>query len=68
MHTFLDNFQKGGKYSSQIYRQQEEFRREEKFVDKKSLSISDLKIDYLNLENSVRNNERDFFFQSRFSH
>ena len=36
-------------------------RREEEIVDQKSLSISDLIIDYLNLDNSVRNNERTSF-------
>ena len=61
MHTFYKNFQKCGKYSSQIASHQAELRIEEKMVDQKSLSISDLKIDYLNLENSVRNNGRDFF-------
>ena len=49
MHTFLDNFQWGGKYSSHMARRQAELRIEETFIDKKSLSISDLQIDYLNL-------------------
>ena len=56
MHTSLDNVQKGGKYSSQIASHQAEFKIEEKFTDQKSLSISDLKIVYLNLNNLVRNN------------
>ena len=43
-------------------------RREENVVDKKSLSISDLQIDYLNFDNSVRNNEGGNFAQSRCSH
>ena len=30
MHTFLDNFQQGGKYSAQIASHQAELRREEK--------------------------------------
>ena len=34
MHTFLDNFQQGGKYSAQIASHQAELRREEKFTDK----------------------------------
>ena len=34
MHTFLDNFHQGGKYSSQIASHQAEHRREEKFTDK----------------------------------
>ena len=42
--------------------------REENFVDQRSLSISDLQIDYLNLDNSVRNTEGEFFSQSRCSH
>ena len=32
MHTFLDNFHQGGKYSAQIYSHQAELRREEKFT------------------------------------
>ena len=39
MHTFLDNFHQGGKYSSQIASHLAELRREEKFTDQKSLSI-----------------------------
>ena len=35
MHTFLDNFHQGGKYSSQIAIHQVELRTEEKFIDKK---------------------------------
>ena len=35
MHTFLDNFHQGGKYSAQIASHQEELRREEIFNDKK---------------------------------
>ena len=33
MHTFLDNFHQGGKYSVQISSHQAELRREEKFTD-----------------------------------
>ena len=33
MHTFLDNFNQGVKYSAQITSHQEELRREEKFTD-----------------------------------
>ena len=54
MYILLQNFQQGGKYSSQIATHQSELRD----IDQKSLSISDLQIDYLNLENSVRNNDR----------
>ena len=52
MHTFLDNFQQGGKYSAQIAIHQAELIREEKFTDKKSLNISSLQTDYLNLDSS----------------
>ena len=68
MHTFLENFQQGVKYYSQIAIHQEELRREEKYIDQKLLYISDLKMDYLNLENSVRNNYRENFAQSRCIH
>ena len=52
MHTFLDKFQQGGKYSAQIASQHEELRREEKSTDQKSLNISSLQNDYLNLDSS----------------
>ena len=39
MHTFLDNFHQGGKYSTQIASHQEALRREETFTDKKSWNI-----------------------------
>ena len=45
MHTFLDNFQQGGKYSAQIASHQAELRREEKFTKQKSLNISSLQTD-----------------------
>ena len=35
MHTFLDNFHQGVKYSAQIASHQAELRREEKFTDQK---------------------------------
>ena len=50
MHTFLDNFHQGGKYSAQISSHQAELRREEKCTDQKSLNISSLQNDYLNLD------------------
>ena len=65
MHTFLDNFHKGKKYSARMASHQAELRKEENFGDKKSLSISESQIDYLNWENSVRNNERAQFSQTR---
>ena len=40
MHTFLNNFHQGGKYSAQIASHQAELRREEIFTDQKSLNIS----------------------------
>ena len=61
MHTFLDNFHHGGKYSSQIASHQVELRREENFTDQKYLTISSLQTDYLNLDISSgfgRNSER----------
>ena len=61
MHTFLDDFCQGGKYSAQIAIHQAELRREETFTDQKSLNISSLQTDYLNLDSrsgSSRNIER----------
>ena len=55
MHTFLDDFQKGGKYSAQIASHQVELRREETFHDQKLLNISSLQTDYLNLDSSSFN-------------
>ena len=52
MHTFLDNFRQGGKYPAQIDSHQAELRREDKFTDQKSLNISSLQTDYLNLDRS----------------
>ena len=52
MHTFLDNFEEGGKYSAQIASHQAELRREEKSPDQKSLKISSLQTDYLNIDSS----------------
>ena len=50
MHTFLDKFHQGGKYSAQIASHQADLIREEKFTNKKSLSISSIHTDYLNLD------------------
>ena len=70
MHTFLDNFHQGGKYSPQIASHQSEFRREENFTDQNSLNISSLETDYLNLDSSSsgssRHSERAHFFQSKY--
>ena len=62
MHIFLDKFNQGGKYSTQIAIHQAELRREEKFTDQKSLFISSLQTDYLNLDISSgcgKNSERE---------
>ena len=40
MHTFLDNFQQSGKYSSRLASHQAELIREEKYPDQKCLNIS----------------------------
>ena len=42
MHTVLDKFHEGGKYSARIASHQAELRREENFTDQKSLKISSL--------------------------
>ena len=52
MHTFLDTFHQGGKFSAQIASNQAEFRREENVTDLKSLNIYSLQTDYLNLDSS----------------
>ena len=53
MHTFLDNFHQGGNYSAQIASHQAELRREDKFTDQKSLNISSLHTDFLNIDSSL---------------
>ena len=65
IHTFLHNFQQCGKSSDQIASHQAENSTEEKFIHQRSLSMSDLQLDYLNLVESVRNNEIANFYQSR---
>ena len=68
MHTFLDNFHQGGIYSAQIASHQAEFRREENFTEQKSLNISSLKTDYLNLDRRSgfgRNSERAHDVQTK---
>ena len=52
MHTFLDNFHQGGKYSAQIASHQSGLRKEEKITDQKYLSISSLQTDYLSIDSS----------------
>ena len=56
MYTFLENLYQGGKQSSQIASHKTELRRDENFVHQKLLCTSNLKIDYFNIKNSVRNN------------
>ena len=66
MHTFLDNFEEGVKYSAQIAIHQAELRREEKFTDQKSLKISSLQTDNLNLDGSSgfdRDSKRHMMFK-----
>ena len=68
MHTFLDNFNQSGKYSAQISSHQAELRREEKFTDQKSLNISSLQTDDLNIDistGSIRNSERAHAVQTK---
>ena len=68
MHAFLDNFHQDGKYSAQIASHQEELRREENFTDQKSLNISLLQTDYLNIDSSSgfgRNIERAHAVQTK---
>ena len=69
MNTFLDNFHQGGKYSAQIASHQAELRREEKFTDQKSLNISSLQTNYLNLDSSSsgssRHSERAHYVQTK---
>ena len=50
MHIFLDKFHHGRKYSVQMDSHQSELRRKETFTDQKSLSISSLQTDYLNID------------------
>ena len=68
MNTFLDNFHQGGRYSAQISSHQAELRREAKFTDHKSLNISSLQTDCLNIDSSSdfgRNNDRAHDVQTK---
>ena len=70
MHTFMDNFHQGGKYSARIASHQAELRREETFTDQKSLNISSLQADYLNLDSisgSSRNGKRSHSVQTKYT-
>ena len=59
MYTFLDNFHQGGKYSAQLANHQAELRREETFTDQKSLNISSVQTDYLNVDSSSSGSRRN---------
>ena len=68
MHIFLDKFHQGGKYTAQIASHQAELRREDKITDKKSLSITSLQTNYLNLDigsGSGKNSERENLVQKK---
>ena len=68
VHTFLDNFYQGGKYSAQIASHQAQLRRENIFADQKYVSISSLQTDYLNLVSTSgfeRNIERSNTIQTK---
>ena len=68
MHTFMDNFYQGGKYSAQVAIHQAELRREKHFTDQKGLNISSLQTDDLNLDSSSgfgRNGERAHYVQTK---
>ena len=68
MHMFRDNFHQGGTYSTQIASHQTELKRGEKFTDQKSLSISSLQTDYLNIGRSSgcgKNSERSNLVQTK---
>ena len=68
MHTFMDKFHQGGKYSAQIAIHQAELRREGKFTDQRSVPISSLQTDYLSLYSSSgfgRNIERTNTVQTK---
>ena len=68
MHAFLYNFHQGGKYSTQIAIHRADLRIENKFTDQKSLNISSLQTDYLNLDSSSvfgRNSYRAHSFHTK---
>ena len=59
---------KGGKYLAQIASHQAELRREEQFTDQKSLNISSLQTNYLNIDSRSgfgRNSERAHAVQTK---
>ena len=65
MHTFMDNFHQCGKYSAQIASHHAYLRIEDKFTDQKSLNISSLQTDYLNIDRRSgfgRNSDKEKLF------
>ena len=70
MYIFMDNFHQGGNYYAQIASHQAELMREGKFTDQKSLYISSLQTDYLNIDSSSgcgKNIQRANIFQEKFT-
>ena len=70
MHILLDNFRQGGKYSAQIASHQAELIIEKRVTDQKSLSISYLQTDYLNIDissGSGKNSERENLVLAKFT-
>ena len=68
MHTFLDKFHQGGKYSSLIASHKVELRREGKVTDQKYLSSSSLQTDYINIDISSgcgENSDKANIFQTK---
>ena len=68
MHTFLNNFHQGGKYYAQISSHQVELIKQDNFPDQKSLSISYLQTDYLNIDSRsgcFRNSEISNIFHTK---
>ena len=69
IHTFMDTFHQGGKYSAQLASHQAELRIEETFPDQKCLNISSLQTDYLILDisisGSIRHNEKAHSVQAK---
>ena len=59
MHIFFNNFHRGGKDNAQIASHQAELRKEENGIDQKSLSITSLQTDYLNIDRSSSSNRKN---------
>ena len=70
MHILLDKCSRHNKYSAQIASHQAELRREKRVTDQKSLSISYLQTDYLNIDissGSGKNSERENIVLAKFT-